>query len=126
MIKTDIMKKILLIAGVLTIFVLLNACSKKDRVCKCTITKTGTSTTYAAVTFTVPILGTVPLVDTFITPISESRSIDREYKEITKKALKNNCVSYSEPFYDRQLNSVPNFELVTTAEGAAKYDCEIK
>lgn len=118
------MKKVLVAAIILSnVFV---AC-KKDRTCSCTVTKTGTSTTTAALLVAVPPLGNVPVIDTsFVTPVSEIQTFDRVYKKATKRQAKNNCVSYTEPYNERNLNEAPPLQLTTTAKGDRVYDCKLK
>jgi len=120
------MKKIIVLAFVTLIFV---AC-KKDRTCACIVTKTGTSTTTGkvdAIFFGFP----TPLADTsFVTNINESQSVDKKIENATKMRAKNNCISYSEPYTETVLTSVPassfNLSVIVTNKGEKKYDCELK
>lgn len=118
------MKKIIIIAIVASNAFL--AC-KKDRTCTCTVTKVGTSTTTAALTFSVPIVGNVPVIDTsFVAPVNETNTFDRSFTKVTKSAAKSNCISYKEPYNDITTNSAPPLLLVTTSKGDRTYDCELK
>ncbi len=99
----------------------------KDRVCSCEVTKTGTATTTAAITFSVPLLGNVPLVDTsFTTPVYESQSVERTLIKVTRRAAKNNCISYTEPYNDNVINTVPNFQLTSNSKGILTYECSLE
>lgn len=118
------MKKLILAAIVLSNVFL--AC-KKDRTCACTVKKTGTSTTTAALTFSVPLLGNVPVIDTsFVTPVNEVYNFDRVYNETSKRAAKNNCLNYSEPYNERSINEAPPLQLTTTSTGTRTYECDLK
>jgi hypothetical protein len=100
---------------------------KKDRVCSCTLTKHGTTTTTAALTFSVPIVGNVPLIDTsFTTPITEVQTYDRTLMDVNKRTAKQNCVSYKEPYSETITNSAPPLLLTTKSQGENVYKCELK
>jgi hypothetical protein len=122
------MKKISLLAVCLVVVAQL-AC-KKNRTCHCTMTKTGTSTTHGSadeVLFGFP----VTLADTsFSTPINDIQVYDRTINKSTKSAAKNNCISYSEPYKETTLTSVPassfNLSVEVTNEGTVTYDCKLK
>lgn len=119
------MKKLLIVAVVLANAFM--ACSKKDRVCECSVTKQGKSTTLAALTFSVPIIGNVPVIDTsFVTSVTDVFSFERTLTDVTKKQAKNNCLNYNEPYKDVTTNSAPPLLLVTTEEGTRTYDCRLK
>lgn len=99
---------------------------KKDRVCSCTLTKKGTTTTTAALTFSVPILGNVPIVDTsFVTPVSEVQIYDKTLIDVNKRTAKQNCVSYKEPYSETITNSAPPLLLTTKSVGENSYDCKL-
>jgi len=118
------MKKIIIIAIIASNAFL--AC-KKDRTCSCTVTKVGTSTTTAALTFSVPIIGNVPVIDTsFVAPVNETNTVDKSFSKVTKAAAKNNCISYKEPYNEITTNSAPPLLLVTTAKGDRTYTCKLK
>ena len=109
------------------LFGLWFASCTKDRVCTCEVTKTGTATTTAAITFSVPLLGNVPLVDTsFTTPVYESQSVERTLIKVTRRAAKNNCISYTEPYNDNVINTVPNFQLTSNSKGILTYECSLE
>ena len=103
---------------------------KKDRTCECTVTKTGTSKTNGKVEqnlFGFP----VALADTtFETKVNEIRSYDITMDKVTKKTAKNNCFSYSEPYSEKTITSVPassfNLSVVVTDEGVKDYNCKLK
>jgi hypothetical protein len=122
------MKKIAPLA-VCLIVVAQMAC-KKDRTCHCTMTKTGTSTTHGSASEV--LLGfPVTLADTsFSTPANDLQIYDRTIKKSTKKAAKNNCISYSEPYKETTLTSVPassfNLSVEVTNTGTVTYDCSLK
>lgn len=114
---------------IITLIVLSNAflACKKDRTCSCTVTKTGTSSTNASLSFSVAIIGNVPIIDTtFVTPISETQTYDKTLTKVSKSAAKNNCISYKEPYTETVVNSAPPLGLVTTAKGERVYKCELK
>ena len=100
---------------------------KKDRVCSCTMTKNGTTTTTAALTYSVPIVGNVPIIDTsFTSPVNEVQSYDKTIVDVNKRTAKQNCVSYKEPYTETITNSAPPLMLTTTMKGEASYKCELK
>ncbi len=114
----------------LAIFIILCAC-KKDRTCSCTITKTGTSTTTAKADIILFPGFPTPLADTsFITPFNEVQLIDKKFEKVTKRRAKNNCVSYTEPYNETVLTSVPassfNLSVIVTNKGDKHYSCELK
>jgi hypothetical protein len=120
-------KKIAFSAIVLA--VLFISC-KKDRTCACTLTRVGTSTTTGKVDQT--LFGfPVTLADTtFEQPLNEITSYDKKLSSVTKSTAKNNCFSYSQPFNEVTITSVPassfNLAVVVTKKGDEKYDCELK
>ena len=123
------MKKTFLIIAVISSLVFFE-CKKKDRTCSCTITKSGTSTTTGKVTqvlFGFPI----NLADTsFVTTVNEITIEDIVLQKTTKKTAKNNCYSYSEPYDDKTVTSVPasSFALSVVVEdkGTKQHDCKLK
>ena len=119
------MKKVLVAAIIITnVFM---ACKKEDRTCSCTVTKSGTSTTVAALVVSVPPLGNIPVIDTsFVTSVSDVFMFDRVIKDVTKKQGKNSCLSYTEPYKEQTTNSAPPLSLVTTETGNRTYDCSLK
>lgn len=91
------------------------------------MTKTGTTTTTAALTYSVPLLGNVPIVDTsFTSPTSEVQTYDRTLMDVGKRTAKQNCVSYQEPYNETITNSAPPLMLTTTMKGNASYSCKLK
>jgi hypothetical protein len=114
-------------ASGISLIILISAACRKERICNCSVTKTGTSTTTAAITYSVPFVGEVPLVDTsFTAPVFEYESRDRKFEKATKKEAKANCLSYSEPYSENMRTVVPNFLLVTNSRGTITYDCSLK
>ena len=114
----------------LVIFIILCAC-KKDRTCSCTITKTGTSTTTGKVDLTLGFFGSLPLADTsFVTLVNDVQLADKKLEKITKRQAKNNCISYTEPYNETVLTSVPassfNLSVIVTNKGDKHYSCELK
>jgi len=121
------MKKIV----ALTIITLAFIACKKDRTCTCTITKTGTSTTTASANIVLFPGFTTPLADTsFVTPVNEKQNIDKKFEKVKKSAAKNNCISYTEPYLETVLTSVPassfNLSVTVTNKGDKRYSCELK
>lgn len=122
------MRKIVLTAAVAA-GVLFVAC-KKDRTCSCTVYRTGTTTTEGKVSqelFGIPF----DLADTsFTQPINDVRIYDKKMTKITKADAKGNCINYSQPFFEKNLTSVPaaSFNLVVTVtnSGDEKYECKLK
>jgi hypothetical protein len=122
------MKKVSLLVGLS--FVLLVAACKKDRTCSCTVTRTGTSSTTGKVDqvlFGFP----VTLADTtFSQPSMEIQTYDKVINKSTKSAAKNNCVSYTQPYNEKNVTSVPaasfNLVVVVTEVGEEKYECKLK
>ena len=122
------MIKKIIITGCLS--VLIFAACKKDRTCTCTVSRTGTSTTTAKVTqviFGFPI----DLADTaFITPVYDIQLIDKKMTNVTKKTAGSNCISYTQPYSETNLTSVPassfNLSISITNKGEEKYDCKLK
>ena len=103
---------------------------KKDRTCTCTHTKTGTSTTQGKVEQV--FLGfPFTLADTsFTNPVNEIQIYDKKIIKVTKQTAKKNCVSYSQPYTETTLTSVPaasfNLSVIVTNKGEEKYDCTLK
>lgn len=115
-----------LIAAIILVNVFL-ACKKEDRICSCYVTKTGTSTTNSSLSFSLPLIGNVPLIDTSYTnQVNEVNSVDRTYFKMTKKQAEKACVSYKEPYHEVHLNTAPPLTLTTTEDGTKTYDCKIK
>lgn len=122
------MKKIIFPVTILaaTLFV---AC-KKDRTCSCTVTRVGTSTTEGKVDqvlFGFP----VSLADTsFTQDVNDIQTYDKQIKKVTKKSGESNCTSYSQPYNDKTMMSVPaaSFNLVinVTEKGTETYNCKLK
>jgi len=114
----------------LAICLIVAMACKKNRTCHCTQTKTGTSTTHGTVNEV--FLGIpVALADTsFSTPINDIQVYDRSINKATKSAASNNCISYSEPYKETTLTSVPassfNLSVEVTNEGTVTYDCKLK
>ncbi len=104
---------------------------KKDRTCSCTYTKTGTSTTTAkADIILIPGFPT-PLADTsFVTPVNEVQNTDKKIEKVNKRDAKSNCISYSEPYTETTLTSVPsasfNLSIIITNTGTKRYSCKLK
>ena len=118
------MKQLLVTLAV--ICAVLASC-KKDRTCSCTVTKTGTTTTTAVLSFSVPLVGNVPLIDTsFTTPVSEVQSYDKTINKVSKRTAKQNCLSYTEPYNDNIINAAPPLLLTTNSKGEKVYSCELK
>jgi hypothetical protein len=119
------MKKLIIAAIVLTNVFL--ACKKEDRVCSCSVTKTGTATTTSKLGFSLGLLGNVNIVDTtYVTQINETNQVDRTYKDVTKKQMKNSCTSYTEPYNEMDIHTAPPQTLTTVNAGTRTYDCKIK
>lgn len=98
---------------------------KKDRTCSCTVTKTGTSATTGKVDLV------IFQVDTsFVTNVIETQIVDKKIEKVTKRRAKNNCVSYTEPYNETILTSVPtssfNLSVIVTNKGDKHYACELK
>jgi hypothetical protein len=113
----------------LLIALAFSAC-KKDRTCACTVTRNGTSTTEGKVEqvlFGFP----VTLADTtFSQPVYEVRVYDKKMEDVSKSSAKKNCISYSEPYSEKTLTSVPatsfNVVFAVTNTGTDEYDCKLK
>jgi len=120
-------KKITL--GIFVAGIFLPAC-KKDRTCSCTVTRAGSSTTQGKVVqeiFGFPIT----LADTSFTQgANSSQVVDKKMTKVTKKTGENNCVSYSQPYNEVTLTSVPassfNMVITVTDKGEETYDCKLK
>ncbi len=122
------MKKVIAIMCLITL--VFCAC-KKDRVCSCTVIKTGTSTTKAKGSLVLFAGFSTNIADTTITTnVTEVQVIEKEMKEVSKKTAKNNCISYTEPYSETIPTSVPstsfNLSIVVENKGEKKYDCELK
>lgn len=123
-----IKKSTLVCLGILLLSAL--ACTKKDRTCSCTETKSGTSTTHAAITqelFGVPFT----LADTsFSNPVYDVRVYDRKMDKVTKSEGRSNCIDYTEPYYEKTTTSVPsstfNMVIEVINSGDVKYDCKLR
>lgn len=120
------MKKYFILASV-ALFVL--AC-KKDRTCTCTVTKTGTSTTTGKAEIVLFPGFPTPLADTsFATNVNEVQTIDKKIEKVNNRTAKSNCISYSEPYNETTLTSVPassfNLSVLVTDKGTKSYDCKL-
>jgi len=116
---------------ILVVFTLVFFACKKDRTCNCTITKTGTSTTTGKAELIIIPGFPTPLADTsFVTSINETQSTDKKIEKVTKRTAKNNCISYTEPYNETTLTSVPsasfNLSITVINKGDKHYDCELK
>lgn len=105
-------------------------CKKENRTCSCSVTRTGTSTTTAKVS---QVLGgfQFDLADTsFVKNITDIQTIDKVLIDVTKKSAKGNCISYTQPYNETVLTSVPaaSFEMAITVvnKGEEKFDCKLK
>ncbi len=120
------MKKYFILASV----VLIAFACKKDRTCTCTVTKTGTSTTTGKASLELFPGFPTTLADTsFFTNINETQLVDKKIEKVTKRTAKNNCISYSEPYNETTLTSVPassfNLSVIVTNKGDKHYDCKL-
>jgi hypothetical protein len=116
---------------VITIVALLAFACKKDRTCACTITKTGTSTTTGkAELILFPGFPTTLADTSFVTTVNETQIIDKKIEMVSKRVAKNNCLSYTEPYNETILTSVPassfNLSVIVTNKGDKHYDCKLK
>lgn len=117
--------------SLLIIAIIILAACKKDRVCSCTMTKMGTSTTTAKGNLSLLPGISIKLADTsYSSNILEVQQIDKTMEKVTKKRAKNNCISYTEPFSETIPTSVPstsfNLSITVTNKGEKHYDCELK
>ncbi|MBA3679843.1 MAG: hypothetical protein H0W73_01445 [Bacteroidetes bacterium] len=120
------MKNYFILAAVALVFF---AC-KKDRTCTCTVKKTGTSTTTGkAELILFPGFPTTLADTSFVTDVNDVQTVDRKLEKVTKRTAKNNCISYSEPYSETTLTSVPassfNLSVVVTDKGTKHYDCKL-
>jgi len=114
---------------VVAVALVVFAC-KKDRTCTCTITKTGTSTTTGKADLELFPGFPTTLADTsFATNVNETQIVDKKIENVSKRTAKNNCVSYTEPYNETTLTSVPassfNLSVVVTNKGDKHYDCKL-
>jgi len=120
------MKKIILFS---ILSLVLFSC-KKDRTCSCTVTKTGTSTTNGH--FEVTVIPGFPVTQdsSFVSQINDVQSVDKKLEKVTKQTAKNNCVSYTEPYNETTLTSVPgttvSISITVTDVGNKRYSCKLK
>lgn len=115
----------------LSVVALLSFSCKKDRTCTCTITKTGASTTTGKAELVLFPGFPTPLADTsFVTTVNETQAVDKKIEKVTKRTAQSNCVSYSEPYNETTLTSVPsasfNLSITVTNTGTKHYDCKLK
>lgn len=102
----------------LTICLVFYSC-KKDRTCKCTVDTNGSTTTHIS-------SADGSIDTTFFAPLVNSSETKIEYKEVTKKKAKFNCVSRTEDFSDIYPFGVPGIASITTTNsGTRTYDCKI-
>lgn len=118
--------KYLLIALILT-----SLSCKKDRVCSCKVEKTGTSTTLGKADLALFPGVNIPLADTsFTRNVFEIQFIDKKIENVRKKVAKNNCISYTEPYNESVVTSVPassfNLSVVVIDKGERHFKCELK
>ena len=121
------MKNYLIVA---VIFLTIASC-KKDRTCSCTVTKTGTSTTTGKAEIELFPGFPTPLADTsFATNVNETQIVDTKIEKVTKYSAKNKCYSYTQPYDETTLTSVPasSFNLVVSVneKGNRHYSCSLQ
>lgn len=106
--------------------IILVSC-KKDRVCNCYITTTGTTTTNASVSLS---LGgfPIPIADTsFTSPLFTQDQNKITYTKVKKKTARNNCLSRSENINETNPTIIPGFLNVTVNnKGTRVYDCKLE
>lgn len=99
--------------------VIFSSC-RKDRVCKCTVSAIGITSTRAVS----PAAG---IDSTFIVPLNNTTQNEITYKKVSKRRAKNNCVQKEEDFSDKTSNGIPGvFSLDITNSGTRDYDCKLE
>jgi hypothetical protein len=118
------MKKLILLTS-LTSFIFISC--KKDRVCNCSITTSGTTTTQANVSisaggFPIPIADT-----TFVAPLYKVDQNKITYTKVKKRVAKNNCFNKTENINESNPTIIPGFLNVTvTNTGTRTYSCKLE
>src|SRR4051812_15291981 len=101
--------KNLIVLPVLVIIV-LSSC-KKDRVCKCTVSTFGITSTHA-------VSQAAGVDTTFITPLNTTDENEYTLKKVSKRRAKNNCIQKDEDFSEKTSNNIPGvFSLDITNSG---------
>lgn len=126
--KLNLMKNLIALSLLLTF--IFTAC-KKDRVCSCTITKTGTSTTHGSVGIAIIPGFATSVVDTsFSTNVFEIQMVDKKLEKVSKRQAKSNCISYTEPYSESIPTTIPtstfNLSVVVINKGEKHYACDLK
>jgi hypothetical protein len=103
---------------ILLIVAVLYSC-KKDRVCNCTITTTGTTSTRTQ-SFLAGIDTTIRI------PLNNTSASKVTFEDVSKRKAKNNCFNKSEEFNESTPNSVSGlFSITITNSGTRSYDCTL-
>lgn len=99
---------------------------KKDRVCNCTVTTNGTTTTHTQTTGFAPVFDGIDT--TTSQPLNSSNTTKTTYGKVSKKAMHSNCFATSqESLNESSANTAPGiFTITTTQTGTKKYTCKIE
>lgn len=93
---------------------------KKDRVCKCTITTFGSTSTR-----TVSELAGIDT--TIITPLNSTNEVEMTFEKVSKKKAKFNCFDKKETINESTPNSIPGlFSITITNTGTREHSCDLK
>lgn len=104
---------------VLAAVAVLASC-KKDRVCNCTVTTVGITTTTTSSTI-------LPIDTTVYTPLYTTNTIKSTFKKVKKGTAKSNCFGKSENISETTNNSIPGvFNITNTNTGTRTYDCKLE
>ena len=104
----------------LCFFVLAFSSCKKDRVCKCTVSTLGLTSTHA-------VSQAAGIDTTFVTPLNTTDENEITFRKVSKRRAKNNCISKDDDFSEKTSNNIPGvFSLDITNSGTREYDCELE
>ncbi len=108
------------LAALLLLSALAFSSCKKDRVCNCTVSTIGLTTTHA-------VSEAAGVDTTFVTPLNTRDENKSTLRKVTKRRAKNNCIKKDDDFSERTNNNIPGFfSLSITNSGTREYDCKLQ
>ena len=102
------------------IFVFFLFSCNKDRVCKCTVVTTGTTSTRT-------ISDLIGTDTTVVIPLNTSNQNATTFNKVSKRKAKYNCFDKSEAINETTSNGVPGLVTISiTNTGTRNYSCELE
>jgi hypothetical protein len=101
-------------------FVLLLMSCKKDRVCKCTVVTSGTTSTRT-------ISDLIGTDTTVVIPLNTSNENSTTFNSVSKRKANYNCFDKSEAINETTSNGVPGLVTISiTNKGTRTYSCDLE